>query len=485
VNGRPPGGASNGRHVLIVVENMSFTYDTRVKHIAETLVDAGYRLDVVSPRFRGDPRFHVSSRGIGVRTYWQPHLPGLGGHLLEYFVSLVAIVMHVLRERAAGRAEIIHVCNPPDLIGVLGPVFRALGAQVIYDQHDLNPELLEARYPGAPRFLRRVVLSCERIAARSADQTIVANESSRRRLLERSGVRAIVVRNGPTLDEIAAVPAITARGSPLVVGYLGNINPQDGVDLLIDAAYELVVEQGRADLRFLVVGDGSSRRQIEERAKELGLGDVVEFAGMLAPQSALARIAGCDMCVQPDRRSPFTEATTMVKTIEYLALGRPVISFDLRETRFSCGDAAHYASGDDHYSFACAIRDLADDPGRRARLAALALRRFHSYLHWGRSIPALLAAYDGLSLAVDSRSRRDLQRRAVEVRGNGNAAETHQGRSQVDETLLSTLQSAPYARARQDQNSLAVVRGRAGSPDATQEPVGVPATPPTNDVEPR
>ena len=464
---------------------MSFTYDTRVKHIAETLVDAGYRLDVVSPRFRGDPRFHVSSRGIGVRTYWQPHLPGLGGHLLEYFVSLVTIVMHVLRERAAGRAEIIHVCNPPDLIGVLGSVFRALGAQVIYDQHDLNPELLEARYPGAPRLLRRVVLSCERIAARSADQTIVANESSLRRLLERSGVRAIVVRNGPTLDEIAAVPAITARGSPLVVGYLGNINPQDGVDLLIDAAYELVVEQGRADLRFLVVGDGSSRRQIEERAKELRLGDVVEFAGMLAPQSALARIAGCDICVQPDRRSPFTEATTMVKTIEYLALGRPVISFDLRETRFSCGDAAHYASGDDHYSFACAIRDLADDPGRRARLAALALRRFHSYLHWGRSIPALLAAYDGLSPAVDSRSRRDLQRRAVEVRGKGNAAETHQGRSQVDETLLSTLQSAPYARARQDQNSLAVVHGRAGSPDATQEPVGVPATPPSNDVEPR
>lgn len=406
--GHPPS------EVLIVIENMSFTYDTRMRNIAGTLRAAEYGVRVICPRFPGDPARSVGPADVHVRHFRQPQFPGAFGHVIEYAASIAAILLHALRERAVGRADIVHLCNPPDALVVIGAVCRLLGARVVYDQHDLNPELFALRYPGAPRGARRLVAFAERLAVRVANEIVVTNETARTRTLGRSathGERVTVIRNGTPLAHAASLHSETRTEDGVLIGYLGHTNSQDGLDVLLATAQELIVGRSRGDLRFLVVGDGDALRALEAGLVQHRLDAAFELAGRLPPHEALRRIASCDICIQPDPRNDFTEATTMVKTLEYLALGRAVAAFDLRETRWSCGEAALYAADDSPAALADVIETLADDPELRGRLGAQARDRFTRILSWECSVAPLLAVYDRLARSA-SGERSRVSRRA-------------------------------------------------------------------------
>jgi glycosyltransferase involved in cell wall biosynthesis len=459
-----------GAHVLVAIENMSYTYDTRVRHIVATLAAADLTPHVFSPRFAGDARRMRTTDGIDVRTYRQPQIPGILGHLLEYTISIPAIIGAVCRERLAGRAQIVHVCNPPDAVFVAAGVAHLLGARVVYDQHDLNPELFDVLYPRAPNWLRRFVLLTERLAVRMADEVIVTNETARRRAIEQHDIppeHVTVVRNGPRRTETAHIRAAARRDTNTVsVGYLGNINPQDGLSVLLGAAHELVVRRKRAHLRFVVVGDGSVRRAMLHRLTEMGLSDVFELTGRLSPELALDRIARCDICVQPDPPNPFTQATTMVKVLEYMALARPVIAFDLLETRVSCGDAALYAAGGTALGLADAIDRLAGDAPLRAMLGDRGRRRA-ARLYWEHAEQPLLAVYRRcLSGGIDSAD----EHTTVEIIGDGQSREGQKGRGEVDQADNATLAVVRNASAGENEDALTVVHGRASAAEATRQP---------------
>jgi glycosyltransferase involved in cell wall biosynthesis len=392
------GRASRALRVLIVVENMSYTYDTRVQKIARTLERVGHRVTVICPRYPGDPN-KVSQGGITVLFYPMPRLPGGAlGHLLEYAYSFAAVLIMSCAAFIRTRFDAIHICNPPDIFFPVGGLYRLLGRRFVFDQHDLCPELSQVRY-GRRRWLYRVALALERLTYRAADHVLVTSESGRQCAITRGGVRAehlTLVYNGPDLSRLPMSAAVVRARDMIEVGYVGDMNPQDGIDNLLQAAAHVRWTERRADVRFVLVGDGSAYQALRDTAARLSLDDCVEFTGRLAPRDALHRLAGCDLCVIPDPKNEFTDSCVMVKSLEYMALGKPIVAFELKETRTICGEAALYARENDFRSLADEILRLVDDPALRRRLGQIGRQKIETELAWTYCERALLSAYEGV-----------------------------------------------------------------------------------------
>lgn len=388
--------------VLIVIENMSYTYDTRVQKIARTLKRAGHQVMVICPRYPGDP-LKSSHEGVTVAFYPVPRLPGGAvGHLLEYGYSFAAVVLLSSAVFVKTRFDAIHICNPPDIFFPVGSLWRLLGRRFVFDQHDLCPELSQVRY-GKRRWLYRMALALERWTYRAADHVLVTSESGRQCAIGRGGVdaeRLTLVYNGPDLSRLPEARGGGSARDIVEVGYVGDMNPQDGIDYLLQAAQYIRWTRQRVDVRFVLVGDGSAYAALQQAASRMSLGDSVEFTGRLAPLQAMQRLAACDLCVIPDPKNAFTDSCVMVKSLEYMALGKPIVAFELKETRTICGDAALYARENDFRELAHQILQLADDPGLRRQLGQIGRLKIENELAWTFCERALLRAYEGVGCAA-------------------------------------------------------------------------------------
>ena len=298
--------------------------------------------------------------------------------------------------------DVVHAHNPPDTFWTLGALYKRLGKRFVFDHHDLAPEMYLARCGGrGSGLVYRTLLALERRSLRTADQVLAANASYRRSAIGRGGVppgRVTVVRNGPDLrrfEHVRPERPEGADGRP-VVAYAGVIGRQDGVDVLLRAAAHLIHDLGRREALFVVVGDGDALEDLRRQSAALRLDDHVHFTGWLSTSRCLAMLAGADVCVVPDPSNPYNDASTMVKTMEYMALARAVVAFDLPETRISAGPAAVYARPNDEAALARAVAALLDDPRRRQALGEAGRRRVEDELSWPHSVPALLEAYGRL-----------------------------------------------------------------------------------------
>jgi glycosyltransferase involved in cell wall biosynthesis len=391
-----------GKHplrVLIAVENMSYTYDTRVRNIARTLARNGCKVWVICPRYPGDP-LKRSDGCVSIYFFPMPQLPGgFVFHALEYFYSFISIGIGTLCAFAIIRFDVIHICNPPDIFFPLGGLYRLLGAKFVFDQHDLCPELWHARY-GRSRVIQPLLLAFERSTMALANHVLTTSETARQRICGRAGIdrsRVTLVRNGPDLSRFPAItPAPHAPLAVIEVGYVGHMNPQDGIDNLLHAARHIRYTLGRTDIRFVLIGDGSACADLRAQTRALGLTDTVSFLGRMNPEDAMTRLSACALCVQPDLKNPFTDACVMVKSLEYMALGKPMVAFDLNETRRICASSSLYANRNDPRDLADAVVRLADDPVLRERLGNIGRRRVERALAWSFSERQLLRAYDRL-----------------------------------------------------------------------------------------
>jgi glycosyltransferase involved in cell wall biosynthesis len=386
-------------HVVIAVENISFDRDPRARLFARSLARAGFDVSVVCPR-SDDPALRRAVDGIRVHSF--PTAPfdrlGLLGHLLEYAWSCMAIGTLLVAFRLRRRADIGHLCVPPHLLFVVARALRLLGCRIVVDQHDLMPELFLARYGERHRILHRAVLAAERAAVRAADLVLTPNASGARVAVERGGADPRYVRivsTGPLPEEMERLRRLgqSPNGRPTTVGYVGNIGPQDGVDLLVHAARHAADQLGSDAVRFVCVGSGDDLPRVRTLAKQVGVEALVEFTGRLAHDDALRRLNACDICVQPDPRNAFTDSCTMVKSLEYMALAKPVVAFDLVETRAACDDAALYASRNSPQDLAAKIVTLARDPALRRRLGTSGAKRVANLFSWEIGEAALLDAY--------------------------------------------------------------------------------------------
>jgi glycosyltransferase involved in cell wall biosynthesis len=388
--------------VVIAIENISFEGDPRARLIASSLCGAGFEVSVVCPR-RPGPAPSRFIEGVRVRSF--PNAPfdrlGLVGHALEYIWSCTVIGVLLIGLRLGGRLDIVHMCVPPHFLFFVARVLRFLGCRVVVDQHDLMPELFVARYGSHHRSIHRLVLAAERAALREADIVLATNDSGARAAVARAGVpagRVRIVRTGPSGVDIDHVRRLAPRKEPALtmVGYVGNIEPQDGVELLVQAARHVADRLGHDVLGFVCIGSGSDLGRLRAFAREIGVEDIVEFTGRLAHDQALERLNSCDICVQPDPSNNFNDTCTMIKSLEYMALGKPVVAFDLPETRVACRNAALYATPNSSADLAAKIIELARDPVLRRRLGEAGVAQIDSRLAWEIGEVALLSAYADL-----------------------------------------------------------------------------------------
>ena len=399
------------RRVLILVENLPSPFDRRVWQEACALRDAGYVVSIVCPTGRGCEKRYEEIDAIAI---WRYNLPteaaGAPGYLLEYGAALFWSFVLSLRIAFTRGFDAIHACNPPDLFFLIGAFYKLFGKKFLFDHHDANPELYVAKF-GRKDFLYRVMLWLEKATFRCADVSIATNLSYRRIALERGGMdpaRVFVVRSGPSLERLKIVPPVESlkRGRRFLVGYVGVMGRQEGLDYLLRAVSHVVHVMKRHDVQFGLVGGGTSLAEMKALARELGVADYVTFTGRVPDQELLAMLNTAEVCVNPDIATEMNDISTMNKIMEYMALGKPIVQFDLTEGRYSAQGASLYARRNDARDLAAKIVELLDDPDKRRAMGALGRRRVLEELEWRHEVPKLLAAYEALWAGAIARPRR-------------------------------------------------------------------------------
>jgi glycosyltransferase involved in cell wall biosynthesis len=394
------------KRVLILVENLPSPFDRRVWQEATTLRDAGNLVSIICPTGRGYEGKFEPIDGIHVYRYNLPvEASGAAGYALEYAVALAWTFALAWRVFLTRGFDVIHACNPPDLFFLIGGFFRLFGKKFVFDHHDLSPELYEAKF-GRRDFFHRLMLALEYWTFRSADVSIATNESYRRIAIGRGRMpaeRVFVVRSGPSLERLKTLPpdARLKRGRRYLVGYVGVMGRQEGIDYLLQAVRHIVLYFGRNDIHFGLVGGGTSLEEMRALARELGVADHVTFTGRVPDGEMLAMLNTADVCVNPDIANDMNDKSTMNKIMEYMALGKPIVQFDLTEGRFSAQQASLYARKNDALNLAEKILELLDDPSRRAEMGEFGRRRVANELEWRHEAPKLLAAYEALWRGVE------------------------------------------------------------------------------------
>ena len=399
------GGASARKRVgiLIIVENLSVPFDRRVWQEATTLKAAGHEVSVICPKGAGAEAAYECLDGVHIHRHPMPmEAKGAKGYAIEYGNALFWQVVLSLRVHRARRFDVIHACNPPDLIFLVAALFKVLfGTRFVFDHHDLNPELYVSKF-GRRDVFHRLLVWAERATFALADISIATNQSYRQVALDRGRMkpeRVFVVRSGPNLDRVRRVPERPElkRGRAHLVGYVGVMGHQEGIDLLLEAVRVIVRERGRDDVQFGIVGGGPALDEMRALSARMGLADHVTFTGRVHDATLLAMLSTADLCVNPDRVDEMNDKSTMNKIMEYMALGKAIVQFDVTEGRVSAGDSSLYAKANDPVDMADRILELIDDADRRREMGELGRERVLSELSWDHEAPKLLAAYAALS----------------------------------------------------------------------------------------
>ena len=390
------------RHILILVENLSVPADRRVWQESRALVEAGFDVTVICPTGANrDRESDVLIEGVRILRYpLRTGSGGLVGYLQEYLVALWHTLRLAISVRRTRRIDIVQACNPPDLLFLIALVLRPFGARFVFDHHDLVPELFASRYPGR-RMLYWLTRFAERLTFASAEAVISTNESYRRVAIERGKMaadRVVVVRSAPDLSRfVGREPDVSLRrNKPYLLAYLGVMGQQDGIDYALRAVQLLRDELGRDDFNCVFMGTGDAFDEMVALSEQLGVADIVDFPGWADDEFILRCLSTADVCLSPDPLSPFNDASTMNKIVEYMAMGRPVVAFDLTEARVSAGDAADYVPANDELGFAKAVDALLKDPERRRRMGELGRRRVERELSWDVSRQNLVGFYERL-----------------------------------------------------------------------------------------
>lgn len=392
-----------GKRVLMLLENCTYPLDIRVRYEAEALVSIGYQVSVICQRGPNEP-WHEEINGVYVYRYpAPPQAKGILGYILEYSYSLAAAFFLSLVVSASPGFDIIHAANPPDTAVFIALFYKPFGKRFVFDHHDLVPDMYLARSKTEnPGLFYRMLTWLEKLSFHHAHHVIATNQSYKNIALQRGHVpeeKVTIVRNGPALERLKLVdpdPELKNRGA-VIIGYIGVMGPQDGLDYLLRALQQLIHGLGRNNFYCIIIGKGSALTELKVYARQLGLDQTVWFTGFIPEADMIRYLSTADICVDPDPSNSFNDRCTMVKMMEYMALRKPIVAFDLPEHRVTAGEAALYACPNDELDFARQIATLIDDPARRQKMGEIGRERVEKQLAWPHQKASLLAAYESLN----------------------------------------------------------------------------------------
>lgn len=388
-----------GRKILIIVENLPVPFDTRVWQEATTLVENGYTVSVICPKGKGYEKEEEVLAGVHVyRHDLKTEGSGFVGYVKEYGSALyheIRLAKKIYKEIGF---DVIHGCNPPDDIYMVAKHFRKYGVRYVFDHHDICPELFEAKF-GKKGLLYKSQLWLERQTYRHAAFAFVTNESYKKIAIERGGMepaKVYVLRSGPRLERLRIQePKLELKkGRKYMVGYLGVIGKQEGIPYLLEAARYIRNELHRDDICYGIVGGGTSLEELKTLSVSMGIDDIVTFTGRAPDDVMLDYLNTADICVNPDEYNPMNDKSTMNKVLEYMALGKPIVQFDLTEGKYSAKEASVYANPNDAVDMGKKIVELLDNPQKRQEMSVYGRKRIVEELSWEHTSKALLAGYE-------------------------------------------------------------------------------------------
>jgi glycosyltransferase involved in cell wall biosynthesis len=385
--------------VCIIVENLPVPIDRRVWCEARALRAAGYNVFVICPKGKNScSASYEILDGIHIYRHRAWEASNAFGYLVEYTWALIAELYLVLKVFGRSRFRILQGCNPPDTIFLIALVLKPFGVKFIFDHHDLSPEVFQAKFGGSGGLFGALTRLAEKWSFRVARVSIATNESFKEIAIKRGGKRpeeVFVVRNCPDLTAVrrGAVRPEIKQNKPLLVAYVGFMGQQDGLDLLLRAIEHLVKIEKRQDTHFLLIGKGSMLPELQETAAKKDLNGFVTFTGQVPHEEVVSYLSSADVGVAPDPKTPMNDNSTMIKIFEYMALGLPVVLFDLKEGRRSAGPAALYAKPNDPIDFANQLKRLLDSSELRRQLGACGRKRIEESVNWQAEQNILLQAY--------------------------------------------------------------------------------------------
>lgn len=387
-------------NVLMVVENY-FPSDIRVKREAYTLKEQ-YNITVIALKRKTEK---ILERLDGVHVIRIPELPKLGlgkiQYITEYFYLTFCSTIIFMSTFLFKRYKAIHVHNPPDTLFLIGLIGKIFSAKFVFDHHDLSPELYLTRFSGKKDFVYKILVLCEKLSCKLADALICTNASYRQIEMERHSIdqkKIYVVRNDPVIDECFLekinLDNQTEKNQKKVLLYIGSINPQDGVDVLLRSLNYLANDLNKKDFLCYIVGDGDALQSVKKIAEELNLSDFVHFTGYIFDRGKIREILNsADVCLEPAPDNELNRHSTFIKIMEYMAASKPIVAFDLKETRYSADGTAILVPTGDIQGFAHAIKQLLDEPQAREKLGKAGFERIRKELNWGNASKNLIELY--------------------------------------------------------------------------------------------
>jgi glycosyltransferase involved in cell wall biosynthesis len=391
-------GELNGKKILIIVENLPVPPDRRVWQEAKALKEAGCEVSVICPTGRGYHKKYEILDGIHIFRHPLPlEADGALGYLFEYSSALFWEFILAWRVLFARGFYAIHACNPPDTIFMVGLFFKLLGKKFVFDHHDLSPELYVVKF-GKKGFFYRMLLLMERLTFWTATVSIATNESYKRVAIERGGCdekKVFVVRSAPDMSKLTpySVNKSLYNGRKQIVGYVGVMAVQDGIDGLLRIIKILVKDYGYTDAQLVLIGGGTELENLKKYVGDLGISEFVTFTGWLKGDELIAALNTIDVGVAPDMADDYNDKCTMNKIMEYMALGKPVVQYDVTEGRYSAQEASLYADKNDESSFANKLFELLNNKELREKMGLIGKKRMEEVLDWKYEKPKLIEAY--------------------------------------------------------------------------------------------
>lgn len=400
--------------ILMIVEN-PYPQDTRVRNEANKLFKSGYKVSIIAKKYPNQssvedvsgvkayrvPWFEVFKKSTESKSFFLKLIFKIAtkiGYIIEYFyftfAAFIASIIVLFKEGF----DVVHLHNPPNTLFVIGLFYRLFGKKFVFDHHDLSPELFLSRYNTNGGIIHKILLIEEKLCLRSANIVIATNESYKEIDIVRGKKRPediFIVRNGPDLNlfkEVEPDKELKQSGKTILV-YIGVMGPQDGVDYLLRSLHILINHFNRKDFYCIIIGPGDSLEDLKQLREELKLQDYCRFTGKIPFDDLLRYLSTADICVDPNPSNPLNDYSTWIKVMEYMSLGKPIVSYNLKETRFSAQQAALYATPNDEKEFAEKIIQLMDNPDLRKEMGMFGKKRVQNELAWEIVSENLLDAY--------------------------------------------------------------------------------------------
>jgi glycosyltransferase involved in cell wall biosynthesis len=388
------------KHVLFIVENNTVPKDVRVWRQAVAIKEWGYEVSVICRKEGPYKNSKENIDGIDIyRHYMPPDISNKLSFFLEYLIATILEFTLAFRLYIKKPFHIIHAANPPDLIFLIGAFYKLFSVKYIFDVHDLSPELYNSLYIKKSALILKALLLAEKLSCKLADVIITTNQSYRDVIRERNKIeqsRIFVVRNDPKIEDFMFFEnqKIQQVEKKQIILFVGAINQQDGVLELLKALHYLIYVLNEKDIRCVIIGGGRALTEVEKTIMKLNLENYVIIKGPIYNRKIIYDfLNSADVCVEPAPFNEINNVSTFIKILEYMASAKPIVAFDLRESRYSANGSAVFIQPNDTEGFAKGIKKLLNDSKLRKKMGLVGRERIRNELNWDNSLEHLKSAY--------------------------------------------------------------------------------------------